>query len=147
MTATPEVYDALVTSWQLIATDAGLEAGQILDGPATDYVGSEGVAVGATATDTTAEFLYPPSDLGGDSDSEQTTMPCLIWSGSGDTTFKARRDRVKAIYAVLRLDLARDRTIRGTVATAWITGGALDQVQTGRGALVTCEFRIEFRRF
>jgi hypothetical protein len=147
VTATPDVYDALVASWKLIVVNMGLTEDQILDGPAVDYAGTEGVAVGATATDTTAEFLYPPSDLAGEGDAEQTTVPSLIWSGSGDTTFKPQRDRVKAIFAALRGDLARDRTIRGTVATAWITGGVVDQAQTGRGALVTCEFRIEFRRF
>lgn len=145
MTAIPEVYDYLYSRWKLMAGDAGLTADQILDGPAAQYAGSEGVAVGATATDTTADIDYPSAALDG-SEAEVTPFPNLIWSGSGDTTFRARRDRVKAIFAVIRADLARDRTLGGLVSDSWITGGSFDQSQVS-GALVTFEFRIQYQRF
>lgn len=148
----PDVYDALVASWTTIRDQLGLDGSQIFDGPAVSYAGSEGIAVGATATDTTAEFELGAGAL--DSDAEHTTIPCLAWAGHGDTTFTTIRGRVKAMLAVVRTDLARDNhPIYGVVSSAWITGGTFIQDQTRdergiyRGALVTCEFRIEYDIF
>ena len=146
MTATPDVYDNRVARWKLISGQAGLTEDQILDGPSADYAGTEGVAVGATARDTTAEFTYPSATLDGQS-AEESSIPALIWSGWGETTFTSRRARVKAIYEVLRADLAADRTMGGLVDDSWITGGIYTQDQTGRGALVMQEIHIQFRRF
>lgn len=154
MTQIPAVYPALVARWKLAAASMDLAQSQILDGPAVTYAGTEGVAVGATADDTTAEFDFPPGAL--DGDAERTVIPCLAWAGWGDTTFGTLRDRVNLILTTIRADLAADRTIGGTVSTAWITGGnfrqdhvveTVDGTPQYFGALVMCEFRIQFDRF
>ena len=118
----------------------------VLDGPAVSYVGTAGVAVGATREDVTAEWSTQPSDLGG---SSRLTLPisCLAWSGSGSTPFAPHRATVTGVLDVIEAELAADRSLGGAVSTAWITGGTWMQEQTGSGALVTCEFRVTCLQF
>lgn len=142
MTGIPAVYDALVARWRLLQT--GLAASQVLDGPPTSFVGTKGIAVGTTATDTTGQFAYTPSDLSAD-ESEMTSFPNLIWAGSGGGPFRPHRDEVEAILSVIRADIASDRRLGGVVSTCRVVGGVLDQQQTGSGPLVVCEFRIQYR--
>lgn len=145
MTAIPEVLDALTAIWRT-ALPAGLRADQVFDGPpAGEYVGTEGVAVGASIQDNAVEFTQPAADVGGGS-AERISVTCLAWSGSGDTAMKPRRDRVDEILGALEQTLSVDRTLGGVVSTAWLTSGALVQ-QQNRGALVTAEFRISVTRF
>lgn len=144
MTRIPDAYDYLVAAWKTACGQVGLAAGQVLDGPPGEY-NQEGAAVGATVTDTRAEFAYQPEGLDGDGFSERAVIPCMIWSGwSGTATVTQLRDRVRTIYQQILDDLARDRSLGGAVVGAAVTGGEIDQVRSGRGALVTCEFRIAF---
>jgi hypothetical protein len=145
MTAIPEVLDALTAIWRT-AQPAGLRTDQVHDGPATEYAGTEGVGVGASIQDNGVEWTEPAADVGGGS-AQRITVTCLVWSGSGDTTFKARRDRVDAILDALEQTVAADRSLGGAVSTAWLTSGALVQEQTGRGALVRAEVRLTVTRF
>jgi hypothetical protein len=144
MTAIPEVLDALTAIWR-DASPAGLRPDQVHDGPVVEYVGTEGVAVGASAEDLSVEFAQPGADLGGGS-GEQATVTCLVWAGSGDTTMKPLRDRVDAVLDALETALAADRTLRGAVSHAWLTSGVLSQLQTGSGALVRAEIRVSVTR-
>lgn len=144
MSAVPEVLDALVTAWRNAQDLAGLRPDQVYDGPSVSYVGTEGVAVGASREDNAVEFTYPAAGLG--SAADRFTITCLAWSGSGDPTMKPRRARVDAILDALEQRLAEDRTLGGVVSQAWITGGSLVQEQN-RGALVTAEFRVSVTRF
>lgn len=156
MTAIGDVLDYLSDRFPVVVTQAGLRADQVLDGPAANYAGSEGVAVGATATDTTGEFNYPPGSVSGEA-GEESFIPCLVWAGWGETTFRGLRARVKAVAAVLSAEIARDRSLGNLVHDTWVTGGIYEQTQTTRvmddgqviytGALVTQEIRIQFRRF
>jgi len=146
VTAIPEVLDALTAIWRT-AQPAGLRPDQVHDGPpAGEYTGTEGVAVGASVQDNGVEFTAPAADIGGGS-GEEATVTCMAWAGSGDTKMKPLRDRVDAVLDALEQALAEDRTLRGAVSSAWLTSGALVQQQTGRGALVTAEFRINVTRF
>jgi hypothetical protein len=118
----------------------------VLDGPAVDYVGTAGVAIGATREDIAAEWSNAPGDLAGGS---RLTMPitCLAWSGSGSTPFAPHRATVVAVLNAIEAELAADRSLAGAVSAAWITSGTWTQEQTGAGALVTCEFRVTCQRF
>lgn len=145
MTAIPEVLDRLTAIWQA-AQPAGLRPDQVHDGPVTQYVGTEGVAVGASAEDLSVELTQPASDVGG-GQGERATVTCMIWSGSGSTTFKPLRDRVDAIQDALEQALATDRTLGGVVSYAELTSGAWSQLQTGNGALVRAEIRVAVTRF
>jgi hypothetical protein len=144
VSAIPEVLDALVSVWRNTPDLAGLRPDQIFDGPPATYVGTEGVAVGASIRDESVEFTYPAAGL--DSTGDRFTISCLAWSGSGDTRMKTHRDRVDAILDALESHLDQDRTLGGVVDTAWIVAGSFTQEQN-RGALVTAEFRIQARRF
>lgn len=145
MTAIPEVLDALTAIWR-DAQPAGLRPDQVFDGPiAGEEVGTEGVSVGASTEDLSVEFTQPGADIGGGS-GERATVTCLVWSGSGDTAMKPLRDRVDAILDALETALAADRSLRGAVSHAWLTSGALSQLQTGRGALVRAEIRVTVTR-
>lgn len=137
MSAIPAVLDALVA---VLRVAPGLAGGSVFDGPQVDYAGTVGVAVGATREDLSTEFVM--SSAGPGSTAEQVTVSCLAWSGSGDTVFKPHRDRTGQILDAVESALTADRSLGGVVSTAWITGGSLTQEQTGRGALVTLEFRV-----
>lgn len=141
MTGLPGVFDAFTA-----AMVGALGAGVVFDGPPVAYVGSRGVALGATRDSESVPWLAPPSDLGGEG-GEAFSIPCLAWSGSGDTVFKPHRDAVAAFLVVAEQVVSADRRFGGVVDTAWITGGTWLQEQTGSGALVTCEFRIDCTRF
>lgn len=141
----PDIYDYVVTGFKSVATSAGLTADQIADGPQVEYVGSDGVAVGATVDDTRGTFELPRLNLKSQQ-GENGLFPNLIWAGSGDVSFTARRTRVKAIFAVIATWVTQNRTLGGLVDTSWVEGGEMDQLQTGRGALVTCEFRVAYTR-
>jgi hypothetical protein len=114
----------------------------VLDGPSPIDAGMEGVAVGASLQDRAGDFTVPASDMS--SDTAQTfTLTCTAWARSGDTTFKAARDRVSQIVSIADNVLAADRTLGGTVSTAWIADGIFEQQLNEAGIVVTIEFRIE----
>jgi hypothetical protein len=144
MTAIPEVLDALTAIWKT-AQPAGLRPNQVYDGPVVEYVGTEGVAVGASAEDVSVEFAQPATDVGGGS-GERATVTCLVWAGSGDTVFKPLRDRVDAVIDALEQALSADRSLGDVVSHAWLTSGTVSQLQTGRGALVRAEIRVTVTR-
>jgi hypothetical protein len=139
--AFPEVCDALTQSMGLV-----LGADVVFDGPPVRDVSPYGLAIGATREDDTSSFVAAASDLAGGI-SESLTVTCLAWSGSGDTVFKPARDQVRDIVAAVSMQLQVDRTLAGAVSTADITGGTWAQEQTGEGALVTCEFRINVQQY
>ncbi len=114
----------------------------VLDGPATTFLGAEGIAVGASREDVSGDFTLAMEDMGG-GDSTRFTLTNLAWCGSGTTTFTTSRLRASMIYDYAAAALAADRTMRGAVSTAWITSGFMHQEQTGQGVLVAIEFRIE----
>lgn len=146
MSTIPEVLDALAAKWQ---TDppAGLRPDQVFDGPpASAYVGTEGVAVGASLDDDDiVAFTRSVADLRGGA-REQYPVTCLAWCGSGDTATKPRRDRVVAIVEALEASLATDLTLGGLVSRVWLASGAFQQRQTGRGVLVTAQFQLDVTR-
>lgn len=146
MSSIPEVLDALVAKWR-DSPPAGLRPDQVFDGPpAAGYVGTEGVAVGASLDDDdVVAFTRAIADLRGGA-REQYPVTCLIWCGSGDTATKARRDRVNAILEALEQGLAADLTLGGQVSRVWLTSGAFQQRQTGRGALVTAQLELDVTR-
>jgi hypothetical protein len=132
----PQVCDALVASLSQV-----LGADLVFDGPPVRDVGSFGLAIGATREDVSSSFSAEASDLAGGV-SEGLTITCLAWSGSGDTVFKAARDRVGDIFSATTARIAADRTLGGAVDMVDIVGGTWMQEQSGEGALVTLEFRI-----
>lgn len=143
MSMIPEVLDALVALWR-DGAPAGLRADQVFDGPpAGEYVGTEGVAVGASVQDNAVEFTARPADLGWQRSAERCTVPCLVWSGSGDTAMKPHRARVDQILEALDQALVDDRTLGGAVSRIQLVSGALVQQQTGTGALVTVEASLQ----
>jgi hypothetical protein len=146
MSTIPEVLDALAAKWKA-DPPVGLRPDQVFDGPpAGGYVGTEGVSVGATFDDDdVVAFTRPIADLRGGA-REQYTVTCLTWCGSGDTSTKPRRDRVDAILEALEQSLAADLTLGGLVSRVWMTSGAFQQRQTGRGVLVTAQFQLDVTR-
>ncbi|HLS44289.1 MAG TPA: hypothetical protein VK045_02535 [Ornithinicoccus sp.] len=146
MSTIPAVLDTLVARWTA-TPPAGLRPDQVFDGPpAGGYVGTEGLAVGASIDDDdVVAFTRAISDLRG-GPREQYPVTCLIWCGSGDTATKPRRDRVAAILDALEQTLLDDPTLGGAVSRAWLTGGAFQQRQTGRGVLVTATFQVDITR-
>jgi hypothetical protein len=140
MTAIPQVLDALVAALRL-----ALPAVDVFDGPQSGAVGGEGIAVGTSREDNSVEFTWPAADLAG-GDAEHATIACLVWSGSGDSTYQAARQRVAVLLDAVAAALAANRTLGGAVSSAWITGGVWQQ-QAVTGVLVTCEFQVEIDTF
>lgn len=146
MSTIPDVLDALVAKWKT-NPPGGLRPDQVFDGPpAGGYVGTEGVAVGADLEDgNVVSFVRPIADLGGGA-REQYPVAGVVWCGSGDTTVKPHRDRVAALLDAVEQSLAADLTLGGLVSRVWLTSGAFQQQQTGRGALVSAQFQLEVTR-
>jgi hypothetical protein len=140
--AVPGVLDALC---QVLRTSSALTGVAVLDGPEAKTASNEGIVVGASREDVAVEFDLPAGGMA--STGERDTITCLVWSGSGATAFKAHRDRVDQLLTGVETALAADRTLRGLVAAAWISSGTLAQEQTGQGALVTAEIRVEVTLF
>jgi hypothetical protein len=137
----PVVSDALVAKLTI-----ALGTSLVFDGPPSRYVGSTGVAVGATREDMSSEVNFNAADLGGGLNQE-LSVHVLAWSGSGDTTFKKHRDNVAALIQIVIDTVAGDRSLGGVVSTSDVTSGTWMQEQTGDGALVTCEITIYVRKF
>lgn len=137
----PAVCDALAA-----ALGSTLGTANVYDGPPARFVGTSGIAIGATREDVSSEYTSDPAGLGGGT-SEFVTVACLAWSGGGGTVFKPLRDAVRAIVSTTTDRIQADPSLGGVCDTADISGGTWMQEQTGEGALVTCEFRIIVRRF
>lgn len=127
---------------------------QVLDGPAVTFMELTGIAVGArledlmqlTAPVPAAQFTVPAS--GHSSQTGSTTgFSSTVWSGSGDTVFGPDRAKSEALFELAATVLDADRTLRGSVSTAWITGGSFMQRQTDDGVFCAFEFRIDITRF
>lgn len=137
----PAVCDALTSKLGFL-----LGTPSVYDGPPARFVGSSGVAIGATREDVSSEYSASPASLDGDT-SEGVTVACLAWSGGGGTVFKPHRDIVRAIVDTVSTLIVSDPSLGGVCDTSDITSGVWMQEQTGDGALVSCEFRIVIRRF
>ena len=137
--ALPAMTDAYV---RMLQASGDLTGEIVLDGPAARDAGMEGIAVGASRENPAGDFTVNVSDLA--SDNAQTIrLVCLAWVRSGDLTFTAARNRVVQLVGFADAALSADRTLGGTVSTAWITDGVFDQELDDTGILVTIEFRIE----
>jgi hypothetical protein len=137
----PDVCDALTT-----ALGQTIGSSNVYDGPPAQFIGSSGLAIGATREDVSSEFTSSPAGLGGASD-QDLTVTCLAWSGGGGVIFKPHRDTVGGIVAATTNRISTDPSLGGVVDTCEVTGGTWAQEQTGEGALVTCEFRVNVRKF
>jgi hypothetical protein len=139
--AFPAVCDALFSR-----LTTALGSSSVFDGPPARIPGSSGLALGTTREDVSSDFTADPAGLSGVT-AEGFSVTCLAWAGGGGVTFKPFRDRVRDIVAATADAIASDPTLSGAVDTAEVTGGTWLQEQTGEGALVTCEFRINVRKF
>jgi hypothetical protein len=136
----PAACDALVAAF------AQATGGDVFDGPPARLPGSSGVAVGTAREDAASEWTASAAGLDGRAD-EDVIVTCLAWSGGGGVVFKPHRDTVRGLLELAEQGLAADRSLGGAVDTAYLTGGSWTQEQTGEGALVTCEFRVNLHRF
>lgn len=135
-----DAYVAMLKQWPALADV------QILDGPAAAWVTGVGIAVGASLEEVAGEFRPARGDVT-DNDGTTFSLTSVAWSGGGVTEFKAARDRVSVLYDAAIGALSADRSMRGSVSTAWIGSGTFRQVQTGSGVLVAVEFHIQATRF
>lgn len=118
----------------------------ILDGPSPSDTSMSGIAVGASVDDPSGEFSMPVAAIQGDS-GQRYALRCLAWARSGETVWQRTRNRCADIVRLAEATLATDRTIGGSVSSAFIAGGTFDQQMGESGMLVLCEFRIEAVRF
>lgn len=135
----PAATDAYVRALQASGDLSGVT---VLDGPSPKDAGMEGIAVGASRENPAGEFTASPSDMSSDT-AHRFALTCLVWARSGETTFSAARNRVVQILGIADAVLAADRTLGGTVSSAWIASGQFQQEIDEHGVLVTIEFRIE----
>lgn len=135
-----DAYVAMLQAWP------SLEGVIILDGPAVQWTGNEGIAVGASFEDNSGAFRPTAGDITRN-DGTSFMLTCVAYAGAGVTTFKPSRDRASYLYDGALGALSADRTMRGSVSTAWLSSGIFRQVQTGSGVLVAIEFQVEASHF
>lgn len=120
--------------------------GVILDGPSPFDRSDSGIAVGASVEDPSGEWLFEKSVIDGPS-RQRFTLRCMAWATSGETIWQNMRNRCSEIIRLAETTLATDRTMKGTVSSAFMVGGTFDQQMMENGNLVVCEFRIDAVRF
>lgn len=139
--ATDAYYQALK-----VAENLGQAGVTVLDGPDVTDASKEGIAVGASSRGEAGRFDVPPSDIAG-SGGQSITLTCLVWVRTGETALTDARNRCAEILRYAGNVLAADRTMGGTVSSAFIVGGIFDQKLGAGGLIVTIEFRIQARLF
>ena len=144
--AIPAATDAYVQALKA-AESIGQADVTVLDGPDTTDSSTEGVAVGATTVGgLSGRFEISPSDL--PSSGRQTfTLSCLAWTRTGETDFRDARRRCAEIVRDAEQVLATDRTMGGTVSSAFVVGGTFTQRLDADGFIVLIEFRIQAKLF
>jgi hypothetical protein len=145
----PEATDALVLALRNSASSIGLAAANILDGPSVTDAGMSGVVVGGSRENPSGDFRMPVSDMS-TSGSQTFAISCLAWARSGeasDAGWQTLRRQCSAIVEWADSVLVADRTLGGSVSSAFITDGVFDQEPSPQGSLVTIEFRIELYAF
>jgi hypothetical protein len=118
----------------------------ILDGPSPFDTGAAGIAVGASLEDPSGEFAIEKAAVQGDG-RQRFTLRCIAWALSGETVWQKSRNKCTDIVRIAEATLATDRTMMGTVSSAFMVGGSFAQQMSDVGNLVTCEFRIDAVRF
>lgn len=142
----PAATDAFVRLLRIAATTVGLTSDDVLDGPSPGNAGTSGVVVGASRENPSGEFRMPESDMSS-SGGQNFSLTCLAWASTGDTDWASSRTRCAELVAWADSVLAADRTLGGSVSSAYIVDGVFDQEIGPQGIVVTIEFRIEANVF
>lgn len=129
MSAVPAVLDALV------AVFTARVSAQIVDGPPTQDVAGDVVAVGLAPSEP-AGVQSSETIVGYDTVEEFFDVLCLARSWSGNDGVKAQRDRTYAVVATAKAAVSEDPTLGGVVTRARIAGSTYMPWRTERGQLV-----------
>jgi len=141
----PAMTDSYYESLK-VAERLGQAGVTVLDGPDVTDASMEGIAVGVSVRNDSGRFDTPRSDIAS-SGGQRVTLACLAWVRSGETLLRDARNRCAEIVRDAGDVLAADRTMDGTVSSAYIAGGVFNQKLGASGIVITIEFHIEAHLF
>lgn len=137
MSAVPRTLDALVALFAV-----SLVGAQVIDGPPTQDVPGDVVAVGL-APQESADVDSTEQPRGLQVVGESFVVLCLARSWSGDSNVKAQRDRTYQLIAGVKAALQSDMTLGGAVNRAVFAGATYTPWISDRGQLVVdVPFRV-----
>lgn len=139
----PAAIDALVA-----AIAAALPGVQVVDGqPIATEDDVIAVAFTGLPGEAGVEMRRAQADLSYGSDQESYDIVCLASAWTGGTDPKKVRDRAYELIEAVAAEVARDRTLGGTVAQAGLSTDSFAQEQTTKGAVATVRFVVHVEAF
>lgn len=136
MSAVPAALDALV------ALFGSRVSAQIIDGPPTQDVAGDVVAVGLAPSEP-VDVQSTETIAGFDTVEEFFDVLCLARSWSGNDGVKAQRDRTYVLLDAAKTAVLEDPTLSGVVTRARFSGSTYMPWRTERGQLVVdVSFRV-----
>jgi hypothetical protein len=124
----------------------GLEGVDVRDGPVvSSTAAAEAVIVGwygQAGDELAVESAITQEGMAAQPDREQFVIRCAALVLNGSTDMTAPRARAYELLAACGAAVAADRTLAGTVMSAYVASHSLLQEQRQNGALATVEFGV-----
>lgn len=134
------LYDLVSTTFAHTQPDC-----EVLDGPSTDDIGQDVVAIGITAEDSTTDGQVDFAGLR--AEMETFDLECLVrsWTGDGDLT--VRRARAFELFEEVAAIIKGNTTLDGAVTRARISTINYNPARLPEGAVATVTFKVRIEAF
>jgi hypothetical protein len=140
----PGAIDGLVV---LGISSVAREGVEVTDGPPTQDIGSDVLAIALTDDDTDVIAARDTADLC-DGSQESYDINCMVKIATGDTEIKPVRDRAFQILEIFHTALKSDRTLGGAVTQARISSVSYEPSRMpNMGLSITLTFRVHIEAF
>lgn len=138
--AVDALYDLVDAQMRVFDEDV-----QVLDGPSTDDIGRDIVAVGISVDDNSMDADLEPAGLATYRESFDLTNMVRSWTGDND--LQARRLRAFELYEEVAKVVKANPRLNDTVAWARIATVSYLPSRLPEGALATVTFRVRIDAF
>jgi hypothetical protein len=114
---------------------------QVFDGPPTEDVGQEVIAIGLLVEEVGIEGRSRQAGLR--TRQETHELGCVVAVGTGDTDLAPVRERVYELFDVISSVIDQDRTLDKTVHLASITTSTYTPDRSEYGVVASIEFTVQ----
>lgn len=141
------IHDAMSALYELVNTTFKRTQPdcEVLDGPSTDDVGQDVVAIGITAEDSTIDGNVDIAGLY--VEMETFELECLVRSWTGDSDLSARRARAFELFEEVATIIQGNPTLGDAVARARISGVRYHPARLPEGAVAAVTFKVRIEAF
>lgn len=118
---------------------------QVYDGRDIENIAGSFLALGSDGeSDSAGDATSSMGGLAARNRQSVDTITCFVYSTSGDSAMKPRRDEVQAWFNEVRDVIAEDNTLGGAVKLAEIVSWTYRARFGPKGSSASVEFRVEF---